>query len=46
MDKFKTGQEEFWAGEFGDDYTTRNRGVDGSHATRRCLRKYSHGWNP
>jgi spore coat polysaccharide biosynthesis protein SpsF len=28
MDKFKTSQEEFWAGEFGDDYTSRNRGVD------------------
>jgi spore coat polysaccharide biosynthesis protein SpsF len=28
MKKFKTSQEEFWAGDFGDDYTARNRGVD------------------
>ena len=26
MDEFKTKQEEFWAGEFGDDYTSRNQG--------------------
>jgi hypothetical protein len=28
MDEFKTKQEEFWAGEFGDDYTARNQGED------------------
>ena len=28
MSEFKTSQEEFWAGEFGNDYTARNRGVD------------------
>jgi spore coat polysaccharide biosynthesis protein SpsF len=28
MSEFKTRQEEFWAGEFGDEYTSRNRGVD------------------
>jgi len=28
MDEFKTKQEEFWAGEFGDDYTARNQGAD------------------
>jgi spore coat polysaccharide biosynthesis protein SpsF len=27
MDQFKTEQEEFWAGSFGDEYTTRNRGA-------------------
>jgi spore coat polysaccharide biosynthesis protein SpsF len=26
MDEFKTKQEEFWAGEFGDEYTSRNQG--------------------
>lgn len=26
MKKFKTAQEEFWAGEFGDEYVSRNRG--------------------
>ena len=26
MKKFKTDQEEFWAGEFGNDYTERNQG--------------------
>lgn len=25
---FKTEQEKFWAGEFGDDYVTRSRGAD------------------
>lgn len=25
MKKFKTEQEEFWAGKFGDDYIRRNR---------------------
>lgn len=25
--KFKTGQEEFWAGEFGNDYLERNQGA-------------------
>lgn len=28
MNEFKTNQEEFWAGDFGNDYTARNRGVD------------------
>ena len=28
MNEFKTNQEEFWAGDFGNDYTDRNRGVD------------------
>jgi spore coat polysaccharide biosynthesis protein SpsF len=28
MGEFKTRQEEFWAGEFGDEYTARNRGVN------------------
>lgn len=28
MDEFRTKQEEFWAGEFGDDYTSRNQGAD------------------
>lgn len=28
MNEFKTNQEEFWAGEFGNDYTARNRGAD------------------
>ncbi len=28
MSDFKTKQEEFWVGEFGDDYTDRNRGAD------------------
>jgi len=28
MDEFKTNQEEFWAGDFGNDYTARNRGAD------------------
>ncbi|HOX57767.1 MAG TPA: pseudaminic acid biosynthesis-associated methylase [Candidatus Paceibacterota bacterium] len=27
MTAFKTEQEEFWAGEFGDDYAARNRGT-------------------
>lgn len=26
MEKFKTEQEEFWAGQFGDEYTNRNQG--------------------
>jgi spore coat polysaccharide biosynthesis protein SpsF len=26
MENFKTDQENFWAGEFGDEYTTRNQG--------------------
>jgi pseudaminic acid biosynthesis-associated methylase len=26
MTAYKTGQEEFWAGEFGDDYIARNQG--------------------
>ena len=26
MNGFKTGQEEFWSGSFGDDYSERNRG--------------------
>ena len=25
MNKFKTEQEEFWAGEFGNDYISRNK---------------------
>jgi pseudaminic acid biosynthesis-associated methylase len=28
MGKFRTEQEQFWAGEFGDDYTERNQGED------------------
>lgn len=28
MSQFKTEQEEFWAGEFGDDYIGRNQGAD------------------
>lgn len=28
MNSFKTEQEQFWAGEFGDDYTARNQGVN------------------
>ena len=28
MNEFKTNQEEFWAGDFGNDYTARNRGAD------------------
>lgn len=28
MNEFKTEQEQFWAGEFGDDYTSRNQGLD------------------
>jgi spore coat polysaccharide biosynthesis protein SpsF len=28
MTDFSTNQEEFWAGEFGDEYTGRNRGAD------------------
>ena len=28
MTDFRTKQEEFWAGEFGDEYTARNRGLD------------------
>ncbi len=28
MSKFKTEQEEFWAGSFGDDYAKRNRGAN------------------
>lgn len=27
MTSFKTEQESFWAGQFGDDYATRNRGA-------------------
>ncbi len=26
MSIYKTEQEEFWAGQFGDDYTERNQG--------------------
>ena len=25
---YKTDQEEFWAGEFGDDYINRNKGKE------------------
>lgn len=28
MEKFKTEQEKFWSGEFGDDYVERNNGKD------------------
>lgn len=28
MDKYKTEQENFWAGEFGNQYLVRNRGAD------------------
>ena len=28
MNQFKTEQEKFWAGEFGDDYIGRNQGAD------------------
>jgi len=28
MSNYKTDQEHFWAGNFGDDYTTRNQGDD------------------
>jgi len=27
MSGYKTKQEEFWAGEFGDDYTERNKAL-------------------
>lgn len=28
MSEYKTEQESFWAGEFGDEYTSRNSGID------------------
>ncbi|OHB70605.1 MAG: pseudaminic acid biosynthesis-associated methylase [Planctomycetes bacterium RBG_16_43_13] len=28
MSEFKTEQEQFWAGEFGNEYTSRNQGLD------------------
>ncbi len=37
MSKFKTEQEAFWAGEFGDEYVDRNRSPNLVAGTQRYL---------
>lgn len=39
MQEFKTEQEQFWAGDFGDEYTLRNQGVNWVASNIACFAK-------
>ncbi len=41
MTNFSTPQEQFWAGQFGDDYTDRNTGARWDDLTWFLLEKSS-----
>lgn len=40
MRSFKTDQEVFWAGQFGDDYVDRNNGADAIAANIALFQKF------
>lgn len=46
MKEFKTSQEEFWAGDFGNEYTARNRGVDWVACNTALFAKIFSGMKP